>query len=293
MKVLLIGSTGYIGSAFKKVLTKRSINFIVEDGVIDRADPMSSISHLEDFCSTERISFIINAAGYTGKPNVDACETNQGDTMVGNVDLPQTLITVSNRLSIPWGHVSSGCLWGFTGTGEDKIYDETTRPDADFGVMGSFYSCTKALAEKLISADGTKCFVWRLRLPFDNKSSPRNYLSKLMNYDKLLNVTNSLSHRYDYVHACVDLMLSDADFGKYNVVNTGHVTTELVVEKIKEILLPDKQFSFFTNEREFYEIAAKAARSNCVLDNSKLRKHVEIRTAEDAIRDSLKNWQNG
>ena len=114
-----------------------------------------------------------------------------------------------------------------------------------------------------------------------------------MRYDKLLNATNSVSHRDDFVKACLDLFEKKAPYGIYNVVNTGSVTTELVVEQIKDILKLDKQFCFFKNEREFYEIAAKAARSNCVLDNSKLRKHVEIRTAEDAIRDSLKNWQNG
>jgi hypothetical protein len=63
------------------------------------------------------------------------------------------------------------------------------------------------------------------------------------------------------------------------------------VEKIKEILLPDKQFSFFTNEREFYDIAATAARSNCILDNSKLRKYVKMRLAINALEDSLRGWE--
>ena len=112
-----------------------------------------------------------------------------------------------------------------------------------------------------------------------------------MNYDTLLNVTNSLSHRYDYVNACIDLIFSDADYGVYNVVNTGHVTTELVVEKIKEILMPDKQFSYFKNEGEFYDIAANAARSNCILDNSKLRKYVKMRLAISALEDSLREWK--
>ena len=32
--------------------------------------------------------FLINAAGYTGKPNVDACELHKADCLMGNAVLP-------------------------------------------------------------------------------------------------------------------------------------------------------------------------------------------------------------
>ena len=53
----------------------------------------------------------INAAGYTGKPNVDACETARADTLQGNTLLPQTIAQACAAAGIPWGHVSSGCIF--------------------------------------------------------------------------------------------------------------------------------------------------------------------------------------
>ena len=51
-------------------------------------------------------------------------------------------------------------------------------------------------------------------------------------------------------------------------------------------------FDFFDNEQTFYKFGAKAPRSNCLLDNSKLiSAGVKIRTVEKALEDSLKKWK--
>ena len=42
MKILLIGSTGYVGKVFKKTLLKEKIPFLVEKDIIDREDPLLS-----------------------------------------------------------------------------------------------------------------------------------------------------------------------------------------------------------------------------------------------------------
>ena len=38
---------------------------------------------LTAFLRETKPQFLINAAGYTGKPNVDACETARADTLAG------------------------------------------------------------------------------------------------------------------------------------------------------------------------------------------------------------------
>jgi putative intracellular protease/amidase len=60
-----------------------------------------------------RASFVINAAGYTGKPNVDACELHKTDCLQGNAVLPGLIAQACEQAGVPWGHVSSGCI--FTG----------------------------------------------------------------------------------------------------------------------------------------------------------------------------------
>jgi UDP-glucose 4,6-dehydratase len=103
---------------------------------------------------------------------------------------------------------------------------------------------------------------------------------------------NSISHRADYVKACLDLWERRAPFGTYNVTNPGFVTTRQVVELIRKILRPDQKFEYWRNDEEFYRVAAKTPRSNCVLDISKLlAAGVKIRPVMEAIEDSLRNWK--
>jgi UDP-glucose 4,6-dehydratase len=100
-----------------------------------------------------------------------------------------------------------------------------------------------------------------------------------------------MTHRYEFVDTCLDLWLNKEDYGIYNIVNTGSITTRQVVKLMKKYLKLDKDFKFWKNDEEFYGFGAKAPRSNCVLDNSKLtRTGLKIRDTEEAIIESLKYW---
>jgi UDP-glucose 4,6-dehydratase len=155
----------------------------------------------------------------------------------------------------------------------------------------SFYSGTKALGEEAILGIGHS-YIWRLRIPFDEFDNGRNYLSKVQRYAKAYDNVNSISHRADYVSACLDLWERRAAFGIYNVTNPGFVTTRHVIELIERMLKPTKRFEFWENDEEFYKVAAKAPRSNCVMDVSKLvAAGVSIRPVYEALEHSLRNWK--
>ena len=89
----------------------------------------------------------------------------------------------------------------------------------------SFYSGTKALGEEVL-AGAENCFVWRLRIPFNEIDSPRNYLTKVMRYARLLEAVNSLSQLDEFVRATFECWQKQVPFGTYNVTNPGQVTTE-------------------------------------------------------------------
>jgi UDP-glucose 4,6-dehydratase len=155
----------------------------------------------------------------------------------------------------------------------------------------SFYSGTKALGEEAITGLG-QSYIWRLRIPFDEIDNKRNYLSKVQRYAKVYDNVNSISHRTDYVRACLDCWQLRVPFGIYNITNPGFVTTRHVVSELEKILRPNRKFDFWSNDEEFYHNAAKTPRSNCVMDVSKLLSvGVKIRPVEEALTDSLKNWR--
>jgi UDP-glucose 4,6-dehydratase len=234
---------------------------------------------------------VINCAGYTGKPNVDACELHKAECLSGNAVLPGTIATACRRLAIPWGHVSSGCI--YTGSRSDgRGFTETDPPNFTFRTNNSsFYSGSKALGEECLEHH-EDTYIWRLRIPFNHEDGPRNYLSKLMRYERLLRAENSISHLDESVAACWQLWERGAPFGIYHVTNTGSVKTERVVQLIKQHLGIDRDFNYFDDEQHFLSTAAETPRSNCILDNTKLTNTgIQITEVEEAIERSLKKWK--
>ena len=312
--IALLGATGYIGQAFAAVLRERNRPFTA---LTRKTLDYTRFDSLVGFLRETKPEFLVNLAGYTGKPNVDACETAQADTLAGNALLPQMIAEACASTNTPWGHISSGCIYaGAKVSVSGKIYaekdltkpemrallekdpsafhgfTETDPPNFCFRDLPcSFYSGTKAIGEEAI-ANAPQCYIYRLRIPFDEFDSPRNYLSKVQRYSKVYDNVNSISHRADYARACLDLWDLRAPFGIYNVTNPGFVTTRHVVEVLEKILKPARKFEYWESDEEFYKVAAKTPRSNCILDTTKLlAAGVKIRGVEEALEDSLKNWQ--
>ena len=289
--VILLGSTGYIGQEFKKQLEELN----VETYCISRHDyNYYDLGVLRQILHERRPEFLINCAGYTGKPNVDACEDNQEETRRANVGLVQTISKACLMNGTKWGHVSSGCI--YQGTKGANGFTELDMPNFSFGLGNcSYYSGTKAQAEEIIAHTGGDCYIWRLRIPFDEYDSPRNYLTKLIKYPMTLDANNSISHKGDFVKYCLALWERKADFGIYNVVNTGAVTTKQVTNEINNILGIDKDFKFFAREQDMYDMGfARTPRSNCVLDNTKLvaaLRPMRVRTAINAVKEALREWK--
>jgi dTDP-4-dehydrorhamnose reductase len=289
--IILLGGSGYVGTAFQTVMRERMLefrNFCRKD--VDYSDTATLLALLREV----KPEFLINAAGFTGKPNVDACEVQKAETLMGNAVLPGRIAEACAAAKVPWGHVSSGCIYsgdGPKGAG-DTGFKETDTPNFTFRTNHcSFYSGTKAMGEELL-ADFDNIYIWRLRIPFDNEDSPRNYLTKLMRYQRLLEARNSISQRYEYARACLDTWRLHVAFGKYNVTNPGSVTTHDVVEHIVKSGVCNKEFDFFKSEDEFMKTAAKTPRSNCVLDTTKLEScGIHMTPVHEALDQSLADWK--
>ncbi len=286
-RIVLLGGSGYVGQAFQEVLTKRGIsyhNFSRKDlNYYDRV-------LLRDALRRIRPDALINAAGFTGKPNVDACEEAKADCLLGNAVLPGIVREVCQDLHLPWGHVSSGCI--YTGkSGDGRSFREDDRPNFTFrSNFCSFYSGAKALGEEVLYG-AEKCYVWRLRIPFDHRNHQRNYLSKLLAYERLLNVENSISQRFEFVGACLDCLEMGIPFGTYNVTNPGSINARTITDIMKRHGLVRKELKFFESEEAFNKIIGGAPRSNCILRTEKLSNAgIRMTDVHRAIEAACKNW---
>jgi UDP-glucose 4,6-dehydratase len=312
--MLLLGASGYIGQAFAGELRRRRYPFVP---LTRLAIDYTQFDLLFDYVRKMQPTFLINAAGFTGKPNVDACELTRSETLSGNTLLPQTIARVCCITNTPWGHVSTGCIYDGAKVLENgglriekdlsqprlrRLFEEhpdrflgfTELDEPNFSFLSppcSFYSGTKALAEEALRGND-RCYIWRPRIPFKEQDEPRNFLSKIQQYPKVYDNINSISHLGDFVRACLDLWERHAPFGTYNVTNPGAVTTRQVVGMIERILKPERSFKFWKDDKEFHLCLANVPRSNCILDVSKLlATGVEMRPVEEALEDSLRRWR--
>jgi len=287
--ILLLGGSGYVGGAFQQFLRSRDIDFVsLTRSSVDYTRPET----LAAFLYEKQPNFLINCAGYTGKPNVDACEDHKADCLFGNAVLPGIVSRACQKTGTPWGHVSSGCVYNGR-RADGSGFTEEDPPNFSFRTNNcSFYSGTKGLGEEVLD-DDDNCFVWRLRIPFNEVDSPRNYLTKLIRYERLLRAENSLSQLDEFVRSCWKCWERRVPFGTYNVTNPGFVTTDEVVDLIRESGIVQKDFRFFEDDDEFMKVAARTPRSNCVLDSSKLsRAGIDMTEVHEAIAIALKNWRS-
>jgi dTDP-4-dehydrorhamnose reductase len=286
--IYLLGGSGYVGQAYQALLTRKGIPFRnLKRSEVDYTDARVLTAALK----ADKPEFLINAAGYTGKPNVDACELHKAECLFGNAVLPGLIAQACAQTGVPWGHVSSGCI--YSGARPDGSgFQEDDTPNFTFRSNHcSFYSGTKALGEEVLAGQ-PGVYIWRLRIPFDHIENPRNYLTKLMRYPRLLEATNSISELTEFVAGTFACWEKRVPFGAYNVTNPGAVTTHEVVDYIRQSGVSRKEFVFFKDEGEFMQLAAKTPRSNCVLDAGKLAA-VGIRLTEvhEAIARDLRNWR--
>jgi dTDP-4-dehydrorhamnose reductase len=286
--IYLLGGSGYVGHAYQALLTRKGIPFKnLRRSEVD----YSNRDTLRAALLRDKPGFLINAAGYTGKPNVDACELHKHECLFGNAVLPGIIAEACLDANVPWGHVSSGCI--YTGARPDgRGFTETDTPNFTFRTNNcSFYSGSKALGEEVL-AGKPNVYIWRLRIPFDHIDNPRNYLTKLLRYQRLLEATNSISELHEFVAATFACWEKRVPFGIYNVTNPGEVTTHEVVDLIKKSGVSNKDFVFFKDESEFMHTAAKTPRSNCVMDSSKLAAAgIKMTEVHEAVMRDLRNWQ--
>ena len=213
-------------------------------------------------------SVIINATGYVGIPNVDAAEDDKTECIRGNIVWP--LKFEYTHKHFPIIHISSGCVYnGYKGGG----WTEEDKPN----FTGSFYSLTKALAQEELDLKNN--YLLRIRMPFGKDNSPRNYLTKLRAYPKLIDAENSLSCLEDVAGVVLSFARNLPKPGTYNVCNVNSITAREITEMM------GIQKEWFTMDE--FEKSVKAPRSFCTLSTKKLEAIYPMRDVRTALLDCI------
>lgn len=238
MKILVVGR-GWVG---RKVAAR--INNVGHEATV------FAHSHIFDAIErgSDQIDWVVNCAGVTGVPNVDACENDPMGTMEGNATFPIVLQRMCEKHNIKFGHVSSGCIY------EGNIDDVNAKPN----YFGSIYSISKGISDAYLR---NRAQVYRVRMPFTGTLEDKNFLVKVRKYaltGKLFEGgPNSLTDLDEAAIMIADLVTTNQPYGYYNLVNKGSLTMHEIAELMQ--LSPE----WFTQEE--FQQATAAGRSNCVI----------------------------
>lgn len=268
-KMLLFGSSGYIGG----YLQQQYPGIVCPKGdIADRAFVMQALDeHAPDI--------VINAAGKTGRPNVDWCEDHKEETMRANVIGPLVLAEECLKRNLYFVHIGSGCI--YSGVSPEGGFTEEMIPN----FSGSFYSLTKFASDLLLQR--FPVLNLRLRMPFDGTLSPRNLIIKLSKYSKVLDEANSLTYIPDFLRA-LDALMSKKATGTFNIVNPEALSPYEIMQQYTKVVDPSHTFERLTVET--LNTVTKAERSNCVLSGNKLASFGHTMTpSRQALSEALES----
>lgn len=146
LKFLIYGRTGWIGGLLGKLCEAQGLEYSYGSGRLENR------ASLEADLASVNPTHVFNAAGVTGRPNVDWCETHKVETIRANVVGTLTLADVCREKGLVLINYATGCIFEYdanhpidSGVG----FKEEDTPN----FIGSFYSKTKAMVSLLISSN--------------------------------------------------------------------------------------------------------------------------------------------
>ena len=267
-KILILGR-GFIGNKIQEELRaeisdKMIFSFTDAEKEVKRFNP----------------GIIINCIGVTGKNNVDDCEKVLDDALMANTFVPIMLGEVALRYGIRLVHISSGCMYHYD-YAKNIPLDEESTPD----LFELFYSRTKIYSEQALKILSNKhpILILRIRIPLDNYPHPKNILTKLINYKRVIDIPNSITYIPDFIKALKHLIEINAK-GLFNVVNKGGLRYPELLDIYKKYV-PDFQYEVIDFEK------LNLVRSNLILSTRKLEETgFKVRDIHEVIEECVKNY---
>lgn len=262
LKFLIYGRTGWIGGLLGKFCEERSIAYEYGNGRLENR------SQLQADIAAVKPTHVFNAAGVTGRPNVDWCETHKVDTIRANVVGSLTLADVCRENGLLLINYATGCIFEYDEQhplGSGVGFKEEDKPN----FIGSFYSKTKAMVEDLLGNYDNVCTL-RVRMPISSDlRNPRNFITKICRYEKVVNIPNSMTILDELLPISIEMAKRNLR-GIWNFTNPGVVSHNEILQMYKDYMDPSFMWKNFTLEEQAKVIVAP--RSNNELDASKFKK---------------------
>ncbi|MDD4476911.1 MAG: sugar nucleotide-binding protein [Patescibacteria group bacterium] len=276
-KKIFITGKGQLGSFFQEYFIKKGAEVFVFGSELDVRDENMLREKVEEI----NPDLLIHTAA---KTNIDWCEQNKLECFAINTLGADNVAKICAEKDIYLVHISSGCVL------ESKSAEDAQTEEVKPSPL-CYYSWTKVWAEEMIlhraSKQGLKTLILRPRQLLSAKVSPRNALTKMLTYDKFIDMPNSCTVIEDLMFAVDELIKKDAT-GVFNVANPGVTTPYEIALALKEIIKPEMEFKKISKEE--LNRMTLAERVDAVLDTTKLKKEgIILKEIHERMREVMRD----
>ena len=285
MKVLIYGSKGWIGSMFLNIIN--DIDYI--EGT-SRVDNIKEVTEEIDLIKpTHIISFIGRTHGITHGVNFSTIDyLEQEGKLVENIRdnlfSPFVLAQLCSTRNIHYTYIGTGCIFKYD---EEHPYEEEINgfnENDEPNFFGSSYSVVKGFTDMMMHMYPNVLNL-RIRMPITNINNPRNFITKIINYNKICSIPNSMTVLDDFFPVFLDLMVRRKT-GTYNCTNPGLISHNDILTSYRNIVDPGFTWENFTLEEQSKVL--KSDRSNNLLDTTLVQsEYPGLKGIHDSINNIL------
>lgn len=282
MRFLVFGADGWIGCMVVKLLETQG------ETVIKATCRADSEDEVDDLLITSRPDRVICLIGRTHGPGYSTIDyLEQRGKLVDNVRdnllAPFVLAMVCLRHGLHLTYMGTGCI--FDGYPE-KGYTEDDEPD----FFGSSYSVVKGFTDRMMHLFNHSVLNLRLRMPITSDLGPRNFITKIMTYERICSLDNSMSVLPELLPLLVDMSKKRVK-GTVNFTNPGVVSHNEILQMVKDIYDPAFTWKNFSLEDQAKVLLSN--RSNNRLDTTRLQElYPEVTPIKEAVRRVIETMRD-
>jgi len=291
MYVLVYGHKGWIGQQVCQLLSAKGHTWV---GGKSRVDDIDSVSNeLRDVHGITHVFCVIGRTHGPGHNTIDYLE-GEGklvENIRDNLFAPVMLAMLCRDKGIHMTYIGTGCIFNSIDTQGELVvggmhghgYTENDLPD----FFGSSYSIVKGFTDRIMDRM-PECLNLRIRMPITGCVNDRNFITKIVGYQKICSVDNSMTVLDDLLPIVIDMM-DDLETGTYNLVNPGIINHNQILEMYKNIV--DNGFSWQNMNLAEQDGILACKRSNNKLDTTQLENYIIGKYGDEAGGNMIKQLE--
>lgn len=279
---LIYGAKGWIGSMVKNLLV--ADNEIVVDGKY-RADDNINVEKEILEVNPDRILCLVGRTRGDNFTSIDYLEQKGKlvENIRDNLFSPITLALLAIKHHKHLTYLGTGCIFsGYT----DNGYTEDDNPN----FFGSSYSVVKGYTDRIMHIlDNFSPWVLnvRIRMPITDDNNDRNFIMKILKYQKICNMPNSMTVLPELLPYMID-MAKNKVTGTINLTNPGLISHNEILQLVKDIINPDLTWENFTFEEQQQILLSE--RSNNYLCTQKIQElYPNIKPIHESVKNIIEN----